>query len=214
MAGCCGKCCSSWTVPTLLWSFLSVASAALCSLGLYFSNWLQHEVDGSFNSLSSYRLCVNQTSEISTDCDSYFTFNEIVSPEWKAVTVLMGLGACLLVFSGLISLFACCVHRFCNKCLVCTLAVLQCLGGKCGSTCILLACSREHTKSCSVAIRLLVTSMEVPSKRVAMKVRTTPCCTRYPFSTHNSQSTLLCTSLSLEETHCSVTVDRQPKVFY
>ena len=130
MAGC-GKSCSRWTLPTLLWSLLSATSAILCSLGLYFSNWLERETeDDTINSVSSFRLCVNETASISASCDSYFTFNEIFSPEWQAVTLMMGLGACLLVFTGLISLFAFCVHRFCNKCLVCTIAILQCLGGK------------------------------------------------------------------------------------
>ena len=122
--------CTRWTLPTLLWSLLSLASAALCSLGLYFSNWLQRETkDGNFNSVSSFRLCLNESAQISASCDSYFTFGEIFSLEWQAVTILMGLGACLLVFTGLISLFALCAHRFCNKCLVCMVAVLQCLGG-------------------------------------------------------------------------------------
>lgn len=127
MAGCCSR----WTLPTFLWSLLSLASAALCSLGLYFSNWLQRETeDGTINSVSSFRLCLNESSQISASCDSYFTFGEMFSTEWQAVTVLMGLGACVLVFTGLISLFALCVHRFCNKCLVCAIAVLQCLGGQ------------------------------------------------------------------------------------
>ena len=130
MAGC-GKLCSRWTVPTLLWSALSLVSAVLCSLGLYFSNWLQRETpDGSINSVSSFRLCLNESDQISASCDSYFTFDEIFSPEWQAVTIMMGLGACLLVFTGLISIFAFCVHRFCNKCLVCTIAIVQCFGGE------------------------------------------------------------------------------------
>lgn len=126
----CKKCCSRWTLPSLLWSSLSLFSATLCSLGLYFSNWLQRETsDGVFNSVSSYRLCLNQTTQLSTSCDSYFTFNEIYSREWQAVTLLMGVGACLLTFIALVSLFVLCMHRFCNKCLVCIIAFLQSVGG-------------------------------------------------------------------------------------
>ena len=129
MAGCCTR----WTLPTLLWCLFSLTSAALCSLGLYFSNWLQRETkDGTINSVSSFRLCLNKSAQISASCDSYFTFGEIFSLEWQAVTILMGLGACLLVFTSLISLFALCAYRYCNKCLVCMIAVLQCLGGQLG----------------------------------------------------------------------------------
>ena len=130
MAGCCRRYCSRWTLPAVSWSLLSVVSAVLCSLGLYFSNWLQRETaDGTFNSASSFRLCLNESSLLSTSCESYFTFNEIYSAEWKAVTLLMGAGACLLVFTALLSLFVFCVHRFFNACVTCIIGVLQCLGG-------------------------------------------------------------------------------------
>ena len=128
--GVCSGYCSRWTLPSLLWSALSLLSAALCSLGLYFSNWLQRETpDGTYNSASSYRLCLNQTSQLSASCDSYFAFSEIYSTEWRAVTLMMGLGACILTFTALISVSVLCIHRFCNKYLLCVVTVLQSLGG-------------------------------------------------------------------------------------
>ena len=134
MAGCC-KCCSRWALPALVWSFLSLTTAVLCALGLYFSNWLQRESsNGTYNSVSSFRLCVNESSQISISCDSYFTFNEIYSTEWQVVTLLMGLGACFLVFAALLSLFIFCVHKFFNKCVTSTIAVIQCLGGNLSRT--------------------------------------------------------------------------------
>ena len=124
------KYCSYCTVLTLLWSILSLLSAVLTSLGLYFSNWLQRETsDGTFNSVSAYRLCLNESSQLSVSCDSYFTFSEIYSAEWQAVTLLMGLGVCLLVFIALLSIFVFFVHKYCNKFVVFIMALLQCLGG-------------------------------------------------------------------------------------
>lgn len=131
MAGCCSKYCSRWTLPSLLWSVISLFSATLCSLGLYFSNWLQREAaDGVYNSISSFRLCLNQSSIISVSCDSYFTFNEIYSTEWQAVTLLMGAGACFLVFTALLSIFVICGYKFFTVCTVGIIATLQSVGGR------------------------------------------------------------------------------------
>lgn len=131
MADCCSKYCSRWTLPSLLWSVVSVVSAILCSVGVYFSNWLQHETNaGLYNSISSFRLCVNQSSQISISCESYFTFNDISSTEWQAVTLIMGAGACFLVFTALLSLFVICGYNFFTKCSTCVLATLQSVGGK------------------------------------------------------------------------------------
>lgn len=131
MAGCCRNYCSRWTLPSLLWSVVSLLSAGLCSLGVYFSNWLQRETDGGvYNSISSFRLCLNQTNQISISCDSYFTFNDIPSTEWQAVTLIMGAGACFLVFTALLSLFVICGYNFFTKCSTCVLGSLQSMGGE------------------------------------------------------------------------------------
>lgn len=148
MASCC-ECCSRWSLPTVLWSVLSLVSATLCSLGIYFSNWLERETDdGALNSVSAFRLCLNESSQLSTSCNSYFTFSEIYSPQWQAVTLLMGLGACMLVFTALISLFLLCVHGFCNTCLMCTNAVIQGLGGRSIITQYWSLCIHFHTAVC------------------------------------------------------------------
>ena len=128
MAGC--KCCSSYTPSAYIWAVLSIISAILCPIGLYFSNWLQKELPSGYTSFSSFRLCMNQSTQISFSCDSYFTFNEIYTPHWKAVTLLMGAGACCLVFTSLLSLFGFCVTKLFNKCITAVVAIFQSLGGE------------------------------------------------------------------------------------
>lgn len=133
MACCkCGcKCCSSYTLPAYLWAALSSLSAVLCPIGLYFSNWLQRKTpENTYNCLSSFRLCLNETSLIQISCDAYFSFNEIYSPEWKAITLMMGLGACCLVFAGVMSLFGFCVRKLFNRYVTILVAILQCFGGE------------------------------------------------------------------------------------
>lgn len=138
MASC--KCCSSYTLPAYIWACLSLLSAVLCPVGLYFSNWLQRELSGTYNSLSSFRLCINESSRISISCDSYFTFNEIYTSEWKAVTLLMGAGACCFVFTALLSLFGFCVTKLFNKCITAIVALFQSLGGELLYLMIVISC--------------------------------------------------------------------------
>lgn len=138
MASC--KCCSSYTLPAYIWALLSLLSAVLCPVGLYFSNWIQREISGSYNSLSSFRLCINESSQISLSCDSYFTFNEIYTTEWKAVTLLMGTGACCFVFTALLSLFGFCVTKLFNKCITAVVILFQSLGGELLCLMVVLSC--------------------------------------------------------------------------
>lgn len=109
------KCYSSYTPLSYLWAFLSLLAALLCSIGLYFSNWLQRETpEGTYNSVSPFRLCLNESSQLSMSCDAYLSFNEMYSSHWKAVTLLMGFGACLSVLSALLALFGLCVQKLFN----------------------------------------------------------------------------------------------------
>ena len=126
------KCPSSYTVPAYIWAFLSILAAIICPFGLYFSNWL--EIRSSpmthWDTLSSFRLCRNESSRISVSCSSYFMFNQIYSTEWKAVTLLMGAGACFLVLVALTAIFGFFVVKLFNKVVVVLTFVFQLLGGE------------------------------------------------------------------------------------
>ena len=125
------SCFSSYTLPAYLWTVFSSITAILCPLGVYFSNWLQRITpENTYNSVSSYRLCLNETTQLSLSCDAYFSFGDIYSPEWKAITLLMGLGACCLTFAASMSLFGLCIRRLYNKYITVLVTVIQCLGGK------------------------------------------------------------------------------------
>ena len=124
-------CPSSYTIPAYIWAFLSILAAIMCPFGLYYSNWLEIRTPiGRFNSLSSFRLCLNRTSQISTDCTSYLTFGNIYSTEWKAVTLLMGAGACFLLLVALTSIFGFCVRKLFNLVVVILTFCFQALGSK------------------------------------------------------------------------------------
>lgn len=122
---------SSYKLPAFVWTFLSVIAALACSIGLYFSNWIERDAGGNkVNSMSPYRVCVGY-NKISFDCDSYLSFGDIYSPEWRACTVMMGCGACLLILVALTSLFGLCVKKLFNI-VVCTIIVVsQVLAGEC-----------------------------------------------------------------------------------
>lgn len=126
------RCFSSYTLPAYIWAVLSIIAAILCPFGLYFSNWLEKSADdnGDFwDSVSSFRVCQNETSRISTACTSYLSFDQIYSPEWKAVTLLMGAGACLLVLVALTAIFGFCITKLFNKAVVVLTFTFQLLGG-------------------------------------------------------------------------------------
>lgn len=124
-------CPSSYTAPAYIWAFLSILAAIMCPFGLYYSNWLEIEpIPGRFNSLSSFRLCLNESSRISIGCTSYLTFGDIYSDEWKAVTLLMGAGACFLLLVALTSIFGFCVRKLFNKVVVVLTFCFQALGSK------------------------------------------------------------------------------------
>lgn len=55
-------------------------------------------------------------------------FGEMYSATWKAVTLLMGLGACLLVLVALTSLFGCCVRKLFNTVVMAITTSFQILG--------------------------------------------------------------------------------------
>lgn len=124
-------CPSSYKAPAYIWAFMSILAAIMCPFGLYYSNWLERqESNGNWNSMSSFRLCLNESSRISIECTSYVTFGNIYSVEWKAVTLLMGLGACFLLLVALTSIFGFCVRKLFNKVVVIMTFCFQALGSK------------------------------------------------------------------------------------
>lgn len=125
------RCPSSYTPLAYIWSILSIIAAIMCPFGLYFSNWLERVVEGGgWDSYSSFRLCRNESSRISTSCSSYLMFGQIPSDEWKAVTLLMGFGACLLVLVALTAICGFFITKLFNKVVVVLTFSFQLLGGK------------------------------------------------------------------------------------
>ena len=121
---------SSYNPPAFVWTFLSVIAALACAIGLYFSNWIEQDDGDKVNSMSSYRVCLQQDM-ISVNCDSYMSFGEIFSPEWRACTVMMGCGACLLILVALTSLFGLCVKKLFNVVICAIIITSQVLAGEC-----------------------------------------------------------------------------------
>ena len=128
------RCYSSYTLPAYIWAFLSILAAILCPFGLYFSNWLERSVTTAsggttWNSVSSFRVCTNR-SRIDTSCSAYLTFDQIPSMEWKAVTLLMGIGACFLVLVALTAIFGFCINKLFNAVVVVLTFCFQLIGGE------------------------------------------------------------------------------------
>ena len=124
------SCCSSYTAPAYIWAILSIIAAVTCPFGLYFSNWLELEYsDGRITSLSSFRKCVNETTRITISCDDYYSFGDIFSPAWKAVTLLFGIGSCLLILVALTAIFGFFIKHLFNIVVGIITIVSQILGG-------------------------------------------------------------------------------------
>ena len=126
------KCLSSYIPLAYVWAVLSVLAAIMCPFGLYFSNWLERnnrDGGGGWDSLSSFRYCENETSRISTGCSSYLMFDQIYSDEWKATTLLLGIGACFLVLVALTAIFGFCIVKLFNKAVVVLTFCFQLIGG-------------------------------------------------------------------------------------
>ena len=124
------SCCSSYTVPAYIWAILSIVAAIACPFGLYFSNWLEKEVaPGRVTSLSSFRECTNETL-ISVSCDLYKSFGDIYSDAWRAVTLMFGVGACLLVLVALTAIFGFCVRHLFNIVVTIITVISQLLGSE------------------------------------------------------------------------------------
>lgn len=121
---------SSYNPPAFVWTFLSVIAALACSIGLYFSNWIERDAGGDkVNSMSPYRVCIEH-NKISVSCNSYLSFGNIYSPEWRACTLMMGCGACLLILVALTSLFGLCVKKLFNIVICIIIIVSQVLAGE------------------------------------------------------------------------------------
>ena len=64
-------------------------------------------------------------------CGRLISFDSILAIEWKAATLLMGIGSCCLVVTAFISLFGCCIRKLFNICLTLVVALVQMLGSLC-----------------------------------------------------------------------------------
>lgn len=120
---------TSYNLPSFVWAFLSVTAAIACSIGIYFSNWIERDaINGNVNAMSSYRVC-QEHGKISFGCDSYLSFGDIFSPEWQACTIMLGCGACLLILVALTSLFGLCVRKLFNIVICIIIVTSQALAG-------------------------------------------------------------------------------------
>ena len=64
-------------------------------------------------------------------CGRLISFESILALEWKAATLLMGVGACCLVVTAFISIFGCCIRKLFNVCLTLVVGAVQMLGSLC-----------------------------------------------------------------------------------
>lgn len=125
------SCCSSYTAPAYIWAILSILSAITCPFGLYYSNWLEYRAnDTTVTSLSSFRRCENQSSRFSIKCDDYLSFSQMYSTSWQTVTLLFGIGACLLILVALTAIFGFFVRYLFNIGVIIITVLAQVLGGK------------------------------------------------------------------------------------
>ena len=122
------SCCSSYTAPAYIWAFLSVIAAITCPFGLYFSNWLEIEHGGLVSSVSSFRMCSNVTL-FSVSCETYLSFSEMYTDAWRAVTLMFGIGSCLLILVALTAIFGFCVKHLFNIVVTVITVIAQGLGG-------------------------------------------------------------------------------------
>lgn len=124
-------CWSSYTWPAYIWSVLSILSAIVVGVSVYFSNWIQlQEVDGLWSSMSPYRICANFSSQITIECEDYLSFNEMFSDWWRACTILVGAGACFLILVAITSVFGMVVPRLFSKIVTVLIAGVQFFGGE------------------------------------------------------------------------------------
>ena len=139
---------TSYNLPSFVWTFLSVIAAITCSIGIYFSNWIERDaVNGNVNAMSSYRVCIGH-GKISLGCDSYLSFGDIFSPEWQACTIMLGCGACLLILVALTSLFGLCVRKLFNLVICIIIVSSQVLAGKRRFVFVFVLCCRD-AKHCN-----------------------------------------------------------------
>ena len=131
-------CWSSYTWPAYIWSVVSVVAAVTVSFSIYFSNWVEiiDSSRGNVTSLSPYRTCVNQRERITVECSDYLNFDRILSDEWRACTILLGIGACLLILVAITSLFGMVVPRLFSKVVTVLMAITQGIAGECVCVCV------------------------------------------------------------------------------
>ena len=123
-------CWSSYTWPAYIWTILSLISAITVSFSIYFSNWIHFVENGKITSLSTFRICPNSTETIQVSCEDYLSFENMYSDEWRACTIILGIGACLLILVALTAIFGMFIPRLFNKCVTAITAVTQILAGE------------------------------------------------------------------------------------
>lgn len=86
-------------------------------------------------------------------CGRLIDFNAILAEEWKAATLLMGVGSFCLVVTAFISLFGCCIRKLFTIYLTLLVSAVQMLGSLCFVAAIILFLvglrSSKITRLCS-----------------------------------------------------------------
>lgn len=99
-----------------LWALLSFAAMGLTCVGFYMPLWLQGSMrNGTPTSLGLFRRCnylrmnPDNKIELIMECGRYTTFHDIPSLWWQIATVMVAVGAGLLVVVAFGAMLSCCV---------------------------------------------------------------------------------------------------------
>ena len=148
-------CCGSLTAKGKFWAFISILAAGAAGTCFYWPDWVNGTARLAIakNSTFEYglfrrcnyieRQVVNETQvelNLREACGRYETFSDIPSVWWQACTILVGVGAGLLILVALTALFAVFLEDVCSRALAYVAGGTQLLAGK-ASYIYMLACS-------------------------------------------------------------------------
>ncbi|KAK3531296.1 hypothetical protein QTP70_016269 [Hemibagrus guttatus] len=113
---------SSLTCAGVVWSLVSLLSAAACCVGFFMPYWLLGSQMDKPVSFGTFRRCsypvrdeARQATVMLEQCGRYASFQGIPSVEWRICTVITGTGCGLLLLVALTALMGCCVSELISR---------------------------------------------------------------------------------------------------
>ncbi|KAF7700162.1 LHFPL tetraspan subfamily member 6 protein [Silurus meridionalis] len=113
---------SSLTCAGVVWSLMSLLSAAACCVGFFMPYWLLGSQMDKPVSFGTFRRCsypvrdeASQATVMLEQCGRYASFQGIPSVEWRICTVITGTGCGLLLLVALTGLMGCCVSELISR---------------------------------------------------------------------------------------------------